>query len=138
MPKRKLVVYFSCALSGLSPEHRAKMVELRNKFQKRYKVLEFCGPETPAGDLYRHDIHHCVRVADFLICICDERSTGLGYEMGTGIEKYRKPAVAFARREALVSKVITGIDYPDFSFLRYDNVSQIEKLVYQFEERFFG
>ena len=138
MTKRKLVVYFSCALSGLPSEHRATMIAIREKFKERYTVLEFCTPETPAGDLYRHDIHYCCRVADFLIAICDERSTGLGYEMSTGIEKHRKPAIAFAHHDAEVTKVVTGIDYPDFQFSRYGDASEIENLVYQFEEKIFG
>lgn len=137
MPKRKL--YFTCALSGLSKEHREGMMALRDSLSDRFEILEFCDPkQVTEQEMYRYDIHHCVAEADLMLAMVGKRAIGLGYEMGTMIEKHGRPVLALAHSRALVSPFVRGIDHPKFEFKRYQRLVSVKPLLIEFEERIFS
>ena len=135
----KLKLYFSCALTGLPEEHRQDMVALREHFKFQFDVFEFCPADTPMNEIYRHDIHVCVAQCDLMLAICDERSTGLGYELGCAIEKHNKPVLAVVQtgNESVVSKLIQGIEHPRFKFQSYVSVSDIFDMLIHFKNMTF-
>jgi len=70
MGKRKL--YFSCALTGLSNDHREVMITFRNTLTQYFEIFEFCPPETSPREIYRHDIHTCVAKCGLMLAICND------------------------------------------------------------------
>ncbi len=136
MSKRKL--YFSCALSGLPQEHRARMIALRDSLKDHFDVLEFCDPKQSSNkEIYNHDIHYCVATADLMLAVVDERGTGLGFEMGVMVEKHGKPVLAVAHLTAVVSPFVLGIDHPRYRFAPYASTTSILRLLLDFERDMF-
>ena len=136
MKKHRL--YFGCALSGLPREHRERMIALRESLRDHFEILEFCDPlEVSDRDIYRHDIHTCIATADLMVAIVDQRGTGLGYEMGTMIEKRGGPVIALAHHDSEVSPFIRGIDSPKYELRRYSSLDEVRDMVLDFERRMF-
>ncbi|MDB5254576.1 MAG: hypothetical protein JWL80_642 [Parcubacteria group bacterium] len=133
----KLKLYFSCALTGLPPEHREAMVVIRENLKEYFDVLEFCSADTPVKKIYEHDIHNCVKTADLLVSLCDNPSLGLGYEMGVAVEVYRKPVLALAQTDSNVSGLIRGITQENFELQRYEHTKEILPLLLDFAKRKF-
>ena len=136
MRKRRL--YFSCALTGLPPEHRERMIALRESLAEYFEILRFCSPDEPPEDIYHHDIHVCVETCDLLLAICNEPSTGLGWELSTSVEKLGKPTLAVAHVNARVTPIVMGAKYPHYEFSRYFSASDILAMVLDFEKRQFA
>jgi hypothetical protein len=79
-------------------------------------------------DVYEHDIHECVRNADLIIAECSFPSLGLGWELGTAVEKYRKPVLAVAKEGTKVTRLVTGAQSernPDYQFELYRSVEDL-------------
>jgi hypothetical protein len=72
-----------------------------------------------------------------MIAVCDYASNGLGYEMATMIEKHGKPVLAVAHKNAVVSRLILGIDSSCFEFVRYDNLDEVYCLLEDFVKHHF-
>ena len=137
MNKRRL--YFGCAISGLPREHYEEMVGFRSGLAGHFMVQDFCDPQLYTdAEVYHNDIHHAVRHAKLMLAFCDERSTGLGYELGTMIERHGKPVLALAREGVRVSKLIAGISHPRFEFCRYTSLDEVLPLLLDFERRHFS
>lgn len=136
MPRLRL--YFTCALAGLSADYRASMVAFRETLKERFEVLEFCDANVVGEEaLYQHDIHVCVATADVMLAVVDERATGLGYELGTMIEKHGKPVLAVAQHGSLVSPLIRGITHPAFRFVRYSSLAEVHSELLCFARDYF-
>jgi nucleoside 2-deoxyribosyltransferase len=131
--KKKL--YFSCALTGLPREYRERMEDLREQFKEEYEVLGFCTADTPPETIYYHDIRQCVASCDIVLAVCDERSTGLGWEMGTAVEKHGKAVLAVAHKDSTVTGLVIGAEAhnPLFRLRRFENFSEIPVLLREFD-----
>lgn len=67
-------------------------------------------------------IHRCVHGCDLLLAICDQPSTGLGWEMATQTEKRGKPVLAVAHKRSLVTALVLDPQQPGYEFHRYDSL----------------
>jgi hypothetical protein len=123
-------LYVGCALTQADPVWVAAVEQMKDSLRGTYEVLDFLG--LIKGDetaVYHNDIHRNVAECDLFVAICDLPSIGLGYELGTAVEKHGKPVLAVAHRDAKVTRLVLGVDAPSFSFERYDNISDIPKLI---------
>jgi hypothetical protein len=132
--KKKL--YIGCALTNLPADKRDALLEMIAKIKKElskyFEILEFLGVEDlntdkpfTARQIYNFDIKECLMKADCFLAICDYPAIGLGYELGTAVEKRGIPVLAMAHKDSKVSRGITGIDHPNFHFIYYNSVDEI-------------
>lgn len=127
---QKLKLYIGCSLTHAPEEFKSSVEDLKTRLKAQFEVLEFIGlvNGTPT-DVYHHDVQTCVGTCDLFVAICDFPSLGLGYELGTAIEKLHKPVLAVAHRDAHITRLVIGIDAPGFKFKRYDEMAEIFDLV---------
>lgn len=120
-------VYVGCGLTHASQEFRDQVEAFKKDLGQFCTVLDFLGIGTSATprQVYDHDIGNCVENADLLVAICDEPSTGLGYELATQIEKRGKPCLMVARRGAVVTRLILDMGKQGAEFRRYDHFSEV-------------
>jgi len=114
-------IYVGCALTEASEDFKKMVAEFKLRLKtESLEVLEFIGlvDGTPT-DVYRHDIFDCVGNADLMIAICDQPSTGLGYELCEALRVRNIPVLGVAKEGARVTRLVLGIDHPKFSFERY-------------------
>jgi hypothetical protein len=133
--KKKL--YIGCALNHVPKDKQDFLLmipEIKEKLKKDFDILEFRSSvhdfinnthSFSAKEIYEFDIQDSVMNADVMLAICDYPSLGLGYEMATAIEKRGIPVLAMAHKDSLVSRLILGINHPNFQFIRYDSVDEI-------------
>lgn len=132
-PRAKLKIYIGCSLTHAPQAFRAAVEELKQELRQEFEVFDFL--DLHAGrpeDVYHWDIGRCVAECDLFVAVCDHSSLGLGYEIGTAVEKHRKPVLAVAHRDAHITRLLLGIDEPHFSFQRYDDFAEIAELVRAF------
>ncbi len=123
-------LYVGCAINNLAPDERKRFLgqisDLKDELREHFEVLDFVGDaEATSETIYKHDIHDCVGTADCMLAVCNHPSTGLGYEMGTAIEKYDIPVLAVAHTNSSVTRLIQGIMGKKFRFERYKEWSEI-------------
>lgn len=126
-------LYIGCSLNG-APEDFVESVEnVKNALRADFEVLDFVGLnyETTA-QVYKWDIEHCVRTCDFFVAICDERSTGLGWELCEAVH-LGTPILAAAHKDTKVSGIVLGAAElkQNMTFTRYDNLDELPALVKQ-------
>jgi len=122
-------LYIGCGLTHAS-DFTSQVEELKLQLRKDYEVFEFLGLEKgSAADVYHWDIETCVAGCDLFVAICDFASIGLGYEIAAAALAYKKPVLAVAQSDALVTRLILGARVPNFSFARYNHMSDIPKLI---------
>lgn len=130
MTTGKPKIYVGCALTQATDEFRHSVEALKTTLKQYCEVYDFVGlVKGNATDVYRWDIHHCIANCDLIVAICDYPSIGLGYELGTAIEKLHKPVLAFAHKDAPLSRLLIGIDQPSFTLTRYEKLSEIVPLI---------
>ena len=132
MKKTKKKLYVGCAINNLSPDEREaflrRISKLKDSLRDHFEVLDFIGNvAAPAEKVYEFDID-CVESADCMLAICNHPSTGMGYEMGTAIEKRNIPVLAVAHSESSVSRMILGITHKRYRFERYEQIEDIKAL----------
>ncbi len=132
MPKIPKKIYVGCAINNLTPEQKQLLfkvvVQVKNELRSHFEVLEFLGTATGSPkDTYVRDIIECVNEADCMLAVCNHASTGLGYELAVAIEKRGIPVLAVAHHQSSVSRLIEGIDQPNYHFMRYVRPSDIYK-----------
>jgi hypothetical protein len=66
----------------------------------------------------------CVKNCDMLIAEVSHPSIGLGIEIATALSLGKK-VLALAKPEALVSRMVLGIDNQNFQFHRYQTIEEI-------------
>ena len=132
--KKKL--YIGCSLTLLPPNQKEEFLqmisEIKKELGKSFEILEFLGiddigtvkPYTPR-QIYDFDIKECLMKTDYFLAICDYPALGLGYEIGTAVEKRGIPVLAIAHKDSKVSRSIVGVDHPNFHFLYYNSVDEI-------------
>lgn len=128
MKKKKL--YVGCAINNLSPENKVtflkQIADLKDSLRGHFEVLDFVGDSSaPIEVIYTHDIHNCVGQADCMLAICDHPSTGLGYELGTALEKHDIPVLAVAHVDSSVTRLVQGITGRKFKFARYEDFGEV-------------
>ncbi len=81
-PMSSTKLYVGCSLNGAPEEFVEHVTRVKDGLREGYEVLDFVG-HTREGfkRIYEWDIEHCVRTCDMFVAICDERSTGLGWEL---------------------------------------------------------
>lgn len=126
-------LYVGCALTNVPPELRDEFLSginrLKSTLREHFEILEFLGDAAgSARATYQRDIVECVGVADYMLAICDYPSTGLGYEMGTAIEKHEIPVIAAAHHSSKVTRLIQDIP-KKYVFLRYDKLEELAQRV---------
>lgn len=123
-------IYVGCSLTHAPEAFRLAVEALKQELSHNYEVFNFLGlVDGTAQDVYRWDIQRCVANADIFVAICDHASLGLGYEIGTAVEKHQKPVLAVAHQATHISRLILGIDAPNFSFKRYKDFAEIKQLL---------
>lgn len=126
----KLKLYVGCSLTQAPEEFRAKVESFKGKLRDEFDILDFIGLTngTPA-EVYHWDIQNCIAGCDIFVAITDLPAIGLGYELGTALEKYSKPTLAVAHTDANVSRMLLGIDHPMYEFKRYDGLDEVIAMV---------
>ncbi len=126
-------IYIGCSLTYAPEEFKESIELVKNDLRSDFEVMDFIG--TVAGtsqDVYRWDIHECVEKCDAFIAICDLPSIGLGYELGTAVERLKKPTLALAHKDSKITRLVLGIEQPNFKFERYDSTDEIGKRIRSF------
>lgn len=124
-------IYVGCSLIHASDEFRQSVEDVKQKLRSiGHEVFDFVAmTQGEPKDVYQWDIHNCVKNCDLFVAICDLPSIGLGYELGFAVEKLGKLVLAVAHKEAKVSRLVLGIDHPNFQFKTYDDMSEIPNFV---------
>jgi len=91
--------------------------------------LEFVpkGTGTPEY-VYMHDIHEMVPSCDIMVAEVRYPSLGLGWEMATIVEKFKKPVLMCAKEGTNVSKLVQGAansKNPNCTFIRYEKMTNL-------------
>jgi hypothetical protein len=129
-------LYVGCSLTLLPTDQKEvflrMITEIKKELGKSFEILEFKGiadigsaNQLSPKEVYDWDIKECVMKADCMLAICDFPSLGLGYEMATAIEKMGIPVLAVAHKDAIVGRMIRGIDHKNFNFAYYNNAEEI-------------
>jgi|SRR3989344_2902008 len=130
-------IYIGCSLTQASEGFVRKVESLKAHLRAEgHEVADFLGlvAGTPV-DVYETDIHKRVAECEVLVAICDLPSIGLGWEIGTAVEKYHKPVLAVAHKDAKISRLPIGADCernPNYWFRRYENLNSVARLVSEF------
>ena len=138
-------IYIGTSLTHASQEHRDLIKEVRDEIEKieGVEVLKFFSDpqdfdaQQSAQDIYNHDIHNCVANADIFIAECTYPSTGLGWELGTAIEKHKIPTLALAKEGDKVTRLLLGAECeknPNFVFKIYKTKEEFLELAKEFIE----
>ena len=118
-------LYVGCGLTYAPDHFKEQVKDTKEALRADWDVLEFLGLDdgTPA-DVYRTDILENVHRCDAFIGICDEPSTGLGWELSTAAT-LGKPMLATVHRRSKLTRLVMGA--PDFNpnmvFERYDDMT---------------
>jgi hypothetical protein len=126
MTKPKIKLYIGCSLTQAPEDFKASVEQLKATLRDKYEVLDFIGlvAGTPT-DVYHWDVQKCVAQCDLFVAICDYPAIGLGYELGTAIERFHKPVLVVAHEDVTLTRLVIGIDAPDFSLKRYQSLTQV-------------
>lgn len=117
-------VYVACSLTHAPQEFRHAVEVFKSRLKSICNVLCFLGIGSNASshDIYRWDIHECVRKSHLVVAICDLPSTGLGYELGTQVEARRMPCLALAHKNSVVTELILDTRQAGYEFRRYEEL----------------
>ena len=136
-------IYIGTSLTHASQEHRDLIKEIRDEIAKidNVEILEFFSdpkdfdkPQS-VSDIYNHDIHHCIANADIFIAECTYPSTGLGWELGTAVEKRGILTIALAKKGSRVTRLLLGAEgekNKNFYFREYKDKDDFIKIVKSF------
>ena len=126
MAKTKL--YVGCSLTLATPEFVAGVGNLKGALRvEGYEILDFMWAvdrQATPKEVFTWDILQCIKNCDGFIAICDEPSTGLGYEIATAVG-LNKPVLAIAEKDAVVTKLVQGAaeSLPNVDFKRYTDIN---------------
>lgn len=129
-------LYIGCALTNLPAEKRKEFLQLiedlNTRLKDHFEISEFLGVDDlgtqnafSPKEIYEHAIIKSVMNADCMLAVCDYPSLGLGYEIATAVEKLGIPVLAVAREDSLVTRLVLGVQSPNFKFYRYKNLEDI-------------
>lgn len=114
---KKVRVYVGCGLTHAPKTFKKKIALFKDELRKIpwITVLDFVSPASgvdgsrpdPLG-IYVNDIHKCVGRADALIGDITYASTGLGWELGTAVEKLSIRTMMCTKRNKIISNLPIG------------------------------
>ncbi len=121
-------IYIACSLTQAPEEFKKHIEILKKELRKNYEVLEWLGlvKGTPK-DVYYHDTQ-MVKDCDLLLAEVSYPAIGLGFELALALQ-LKKPIFAMAKKNAKVSRLLMGIDEPNYNFVRYNNIDEIISLI---------
>jgi nucleoside 2-deoxyribosyltransferase len=126
MGSNKTKLYVGCSLTNAPEAFKTSVEGFKGTLRDEgYEVFDFVGlVNGTAEEVYRWDIGHCVEDCDVLVAICDEPSTGLGWEMSKAIQ-LGKPVLALAQQDAKVTRMLLGAAEvePNLRFERYSELT---------------
>lgn len=130
---KNIKVYVGCGLTHVPPEYKLEIEEFKLELRKVswITVLDFLGGsksyatrEEHAKAVYEKDIYDCVGTCDAMIGELSYPSLGLGWELGTAVEKHRVRTIMCAQKGAVVSHLPYGAPMhgknPHTSFSLYE------------------
>jgi hypothetical protein len=126
---KKIKIYVGCALTHASEEFRTSIATFKEQLRGDFEIMDFLWAKlkdprnVDPKDVYEWDINDCVKNCDLFVAVCDEVSLGLGYELGTAIEKYNKPVLVLIQKERKLTRLIEGIQHKDFSLRVYESLA---------------
>jgi uncharacterized protein YfkK (UPF0435 family) len=124
-------IYVGCGLTHAPEDFKQKVAELKEKLASipSVQVLKFLGlVDGTAHDVYVHDIINCVCECDIMIAICDEPSTGLGWEMCEQTKR-GKPLLAFGHDSSKITRLVLDPQLSSYRFYRYQDFNDIYEIV---------
>lgn len=111
----KVRVYVGCGLTHAPPSYKKKIASFKDSLRKIpwIEVLDFVTGNSVVENpdqkhIYLNDIHDCVGTAHAMIGDLSYPSTGLGWELGTSIEKHCIRVMMCANERSLVSNLPIG------------------------------
>lgn len=115
MMNRAVKVYVGCALTHAPKRYKKQIAIFKNLLRNVpwIQVLDFVTAnslsEVPDPlHIYTHDIHDCVGKADVIIAELSYPSTGLGWELGTSVEKHGIRTMMYIKKKILLSSLPKG------------------------------
>lgn len=128
--KNDFSLYVGCALTHATDEFKKNVQALKERLREVCNVLEFIGlVDGTAQDVYNHDINVCVRGCNLFVGICDQASIGLGYELAVQIEDRKMPALAVAHVNSKITRLVLGINKPNFEFQNYKDFNDLYTII---------
>ncbi len=132
-------VYFSCSLTGgrtdeaiygaLVDHMQAAGHEVLTAHLARPEVMRAERVVDP-GEVYHRDIAW-IEECQALVAEVSTPSHGVGYEIAYALER-RKPVLCLYRREARVSKMITGNDMPTLRVGTYASAEEATRVLQEY------
>lgn len=116
-------LYVGCSFRNAPQTFKDSVEDLKEKLEKNFEVVRFLGDKGTAQEVFRYDID-CVISSDAMLAVCDLPSLGLGFEIATALA-HDKRVLGVAHIDADVSRMILGIDDPNFAFGRYSNLDEV-------------
>ena len=132
-------LYFSCSLTGGRQDQPiyAAMVTHLQGLGHRVLTEHLASPTVMAADsalapeaVYQRDTAW-LRACDAVIAEVSTPSHGVGYEVAYALER-GKPVLCLAREGVRVSKMLTGIRQPGFTFAAYSSEEELQAMVAAF------
>lgn len=126
-------LYIGCSLNGAPETFVENVKNVKDLLRSDFEVLDFVGLNYKSTtQVYKWDIEHCVRSCDLFVAICDERSTGLGWELCEAVH-LGTPILAVAHKDTKVSGLVLGAAElkSNMTFTRYDSLKELPALVRQ-------
>lgn len=124
----KVRVYIGCGLTHAPEEYRQQIIQFKDRLRaiEWIEVLDFVTKNSTSElpdplHIYHNDIHECVGTAHAMIADLSYPSTGLGWELGTCIEKHQIRVIMCAHRDAVVSHLPIG------AALRHDTLASFDR-----------
>ena len=128
MGNGKLKIYVGCSLTHAPAAFREHIDRLKTELRKHYTVLDFQGlTKGTDQDAFKNDTQ-CVRDCNLFVADCTHPAIGLGYELGVALEM-GKPVLAVAEKDVKVTRLVLGIERPNFRIERYANTADILRFV---------
>jgi hypothetical protein len=128
---RAMNLYFSCSLTGGRKDESIYGAIVEHLLAGGHEVptAHLARPEVMAlekviepGEVYRRDLQW-IRGCDAVIAEVSTPSHGVGYEIAFALG-IGKPVLCCFRRDARVSKMLTGNDSPTLTLRTYDGVGE--------------
>jgi hypothetical protein len=140
LTNRSVKIYVGCKITNAPEDFSLCVKGLKARLEKhmvhgrKIEVFDFLGKVLGTSpDVYKWDIWRCVRRCHFFVAVATHESTGLGYELGTAIERYGKPVLGLAYKdptqtdlELNITRLVKGIDDPRFTLQSYTTLDEIE------------
>jgi hypothetical protein len=124
-------IYVGCSIAWAPEEYLSEIAEFKNLIKREIdcEILEFVPKGTGTAEyVYMHDIHDMVLNCDIMVAEVRYPSLGLGWEMATAVEKFKKPVLLCAKEGANVSKLVQGAansKNPNCTFIRYEKITDL-------------